>query len=256
MSPEFKDQLCKNLNHSPSISLGTVNTMELISLASADEQTANLSVKLWPIQLWNTGKNTCSNGTLPPSWSSQCEQQDLSQVSICFGLLIWVSLGLAHHFKRADVFSPNLMLIFQWRNLIVCKYFAFRTDTSRRKAGLLILTQHVKVFSIQAFAEVEKSWFFFDLEPIIFMWSCLRNDEILAEMKVGHFLVWILQGMDVQEGHSRWLVNVDILQVLLPGEVETQGHCKGRHTREEAGPVKWFLRWCLLSRRVSKETNF
>lgn len=133
--------------------------------------------------------------------------------------------------------------------------FFLRTDTWRRKARLLILTQHVEVLSIQTFAEVEKSCFFSDLEPIIFLWSCSRNYEMLAQMKVGHFLMWIPQGVDAQERHSRWLVNVDILQVLLPGEVETQGHCKGRYTREEVGPVKWLLHWCFLNRCVSKETK-
>lgn len=124
--------------------------------------------------------------------------------------------------------------------------FFLRTDTSRRKAGFLILTQRVKVLSIQAFAEVEKSRFFSDLEPIIFFWSCSRNCETAAQMKVGHLLTWIPQGMEAQERRSRRLVNVDILKVLLPGEVETQGHCKGRHTREEVETVKWFWYCCFL----------
>ena len=117
-------------------------------------------------------------------------------------------------------------------------YFALTTDTSTRKASLLILTQHVKVFSIHAFAEVEKSYFFSDLKPMIFMGSCPRNDEILAQMKVGHFPMGIPQGMDAQERRTCWLINVDILRVLFPGEVETKGSCKGRHTREEVLPVK------------------
>lgn len=224
--------------------------MELVSLASVDKQMANLSEKLWPIQLWNVEKNISSHAILPACWSFQCEQPDLSQVSICFGILVWVSLGLVPHLKRADVFFPNLMLMFQWRNLIIWTYFALRTDTPRREDGLLILTQHVKVFSIQAFTEVEKSFFFSDLKPVIFMWSRSRNYEILAQMEVGHFLMWILQGMDAQERHSRWLVNVDILQVLFPGEVETQGHCKGRHTREDVGPVKWFVQFGFFLRDV------
>lgn len=125
---------------------------------------------------------------------------------------------------------------------------------NRWKAGLLILTQHVKVLSIQAFAEVEKPCFFFDLEPIIFM-SSSRNDEILAQMEVGDFLRWILQGMDAQERHSCWLINVDILKVLLPGEVQPQGHCKGRHTRQEVSPAKRFCTGVFLTDVFSKETK-
>lgn len=130
------------------------------------------------------------------------------------------------------------MLICWWINLIIQIYFVLTTETSTRKASLLILTQHVKVFSVQTFAEVEKSCFLSDLKPIIFVGSCSRNDEILAQMEVGHFPMWIPQGMDAQERRACWLINVDVLRVLLPGEVEAKGHCKGRHTRGEVLPVK------------------
>lgn len=158
------------------------------------------------------------------------------------------------------------MLICWWINLIIQIYFVLTTETSTRKASLLILTQHVKVFSVQTFAEVEKSCFLSDLKPIIFVGSCSRNDEILAQMEVGHFPMWIPQGMDAQERRACWLINVDVLRVLLPGEVEAKGHCKGRHTRGEVLPVKLlftgiFLRYAfpkkqrLHSLRIQKDVE-
>lgn len=145
------------------------------------------------------------------------------------------------------------MLICWWINLMIWMYFALSTDTSTGKASLLALTQHVKIFSIQAFAEVEKSCFFSDLKPVVFMGSCSRNYEILAQMKVCYFPVWILQSMDPQERRTCWLTNVDILWVLFPGEVETKGSCKGRHRREEVLWVKWFLHRHFLKRCITEE---
>lgn len=132
--------------------------------------------------------------------------------------------------------------------------FPLTTDNSTRKASL-VLTQHVKVFSIYAPAEVEKSCFFSNLKPMIFMGSCSRNDKILAQMKVSRFSVWVPQGMDAQERCTCWLINVDVLRVLFPGEVQTKGSCKGRNTTRELLEVKGFFHWHLLKRYISKESK-
>jgi len=57
-------------------------------------------------------------------------------------------------------------------------------------------------------------------------------------MKAGHLPMRISQGVDAQERGTCWLIHVDILRVLFPGEVETKGSCKERHTRGEVLPVK------------------
>lgn len=96
--------------------------------------------------------------------------------------------------------------------------------------GFCCLTSDAKFLPgavIQTPVKVEKARVLLDANPVVFMQPCAVDAvEVLAKAEAGDFLRGITQGVDIEQGHSGWLVQVQLLPVSVPGEVESQRGCR------------------------------
>ena len=96
--------------------------------------------------------------------------------------------------------------------------------------GFCCLTSDAKLCPgavVQAPVKVEKACVLLDANPVVLMKPCaIGAVEMLAKAEAGHLLRGVTQGVDIEQGHSSWLVHVQLLPVSVPGEVESQRGCR------------------------------